>query len=32
MNDDIFKSCLMIFVTELFTGFHVKGREQRGKE
>jgi hypothetical protein len=32
MNDNIFKSFLMIFVTELFTGLHVKGREGRGNE
>jgi hypothetical protein len=32
MNDNIFKSFLMIFVTGLFTGLHVKGKERRGKE
>jgi hypothetical protein len=32
MDVNIFKSLLMIFMTVLFTGQQVKGREQRGKE
>jgi hypothetical protein len=32
MNVNIFKSLLMIFMTVLFAGLQVKGREQRGKE
>jgi hypothetical protein len=32
MNVNIFKSCLMIFMTVLFTGLQVKRREQGSRE
>jgi hypothetical protein len=32
MNINIFISLLLSFMTVLFTGLQVKGREQRGKE